>query len=51
MQGVLGMPRPITALLPAGAVWDWHCERLGAPVGEAWLAEVKTYESEVLSGR
>jgi L-rhamnose isomerase len=38
-------------LLPAGAVWDWHCERLGAPVGEAWLAEVKAYEREVLSGR
>lgn len=38
-------------MLPAGAVWDWHCERQGAPVGEAWLGEVQKYEREVLSAR
>ena len=25
--------------LPAGAVWDYYCERQGVPVGDAWLAE------------
>jgi L-rhamnose isomerase len=38
-------------LLPAGAVWDWYCEQQGVPVAEAWLAEVKRYESEVLANR
>lgn len=37
--------------LPFGAVWDHYCETLGAPVGEAWLAEVKSYEKAVLSKR
>ena len=37
--------------LPFGAVWDYYCERQGVPVGEAWLAEVKRYETEVLSKR
>jgi L-rhamnose isomerase len=37
--------------LPYGAVWDAYCERQGAPVGAAWLAEVKRYEKEVLSKR
>jgi L-rhamnose isomerase len=37
--------------LPAGAVWDYYCARRGVPVGEAWLAEVKAYEKEVLSRR
>jgi len=37
--------------LPAGAVWDYHCAKSGAPVGEAWLAEVKQYERRVLSKR
>jgi L-rhamnose isomerase len=36
---------------PAGAVWDYYCMKLGVPVGEAWLKEVKTYEAEVLSKR
>jgi L-rhamnose isomerase len=35
-------------LLPAGAVWDYHCAQHGVPIGEAWLAEVKRYEREVL---
>lgn len=38
-------------LLPAGAVWDWYCERQGVPVAEAWLTVVKQYEADVLSQR
>ena len=37
--------------LPAGAVWDYHCHKHGVPVGEAWLAEVKSYERTVLAKR
>jgi L-rhamnose isomerase len=37
--------------LPFGAVWDYYCESKGVPVGEAWLAEVKGYEKNVLSKR
>jgi L-rhamnose isomerase len=37
--------------LPFGAVWDFYCERQGVPVGNAWLAEVKKYERDVLSKR
>jgi L-rhamnose isomerase len=37
--------------LPFGAVWDAYCERAGVPLGEAWLAEVKRYEQQVLSLR
>jgi L-rhamnose isomerase len=37
--------------LPFGAVWDAYCENKGVPVGEAWLAEVKHYEKNVLSKR
>jgi L-rhamnose isomerase len=37
--------------LPFGAVWDYYCSTQGVPVGEAWLAEVKTYEKEILSKR
>jgi len=40
-----------TRTLPFGAVWDYYCASKGVPVGEAWLAEVKTYEKEVLSQR
>ena len=36
---------------PFSAVWDYYCERAGVPVREAWLDEVKRYESEVLSKR
>ena len=38
-------------LLPAGAVWDYHCAQHGVPIGEAWLAEVKRYERDVLAKR
>lgn len=37
--------------LPSSAVWDYYCETKGVPVGEAWLAEVKAYEENVLSKR
>jgi L-rhamnose isomerase len=37
--------------MPLAAVWDYHCLKAGAPVGEAWLAEVKNYEKDVLLKR
>lgn len=37
--------------LPFGAVWDYYCETKGVPVGEAWLAEVRRHEREVLQHR
>ncbi len=37
--------------MPAGAVWDYYCLKQNAPVGPAWLARVKQYESDVLSKR
>jgi L-rhamnose isomerase len=37
--------------MPFAAVWDYYCLQHGAPVGEAWLAEVKRYEKKVLSKR
>lgn len=40
-----------TKSLPFGAVWDWYCLKNNVPVGEAWLAEVKQYEKDVLSKR
>jgi L-rhamnose isomerase len=40
-----------TKTLPFGAVWDRYCEVSGVPVGEAWLADVRQYERDVLSLR
>jgi L-rhamnose isomerase len=37
--------------LPYGVVWDAYCDSQGVPAGEAWLAEVRHYEKEVLSKR
>jgi L-rhamnose isomerase len=37
--------------LPWGAVWDYYCERSGAPVGMAWLDTVRAYERRVLTER
>lgn len=37
--------------LPFGEVWDEYCAKCGAPVGKAWLDEVRKYENEVLSKR
>jgi len=37
--------------LPFGAVWDAHCLRQGAPVGMAFLGEIRSYERDVLAAR
>ena len=37
--------------LPFMAVWDEYCRRQNAPVGRAWLDEVRVYERSVLSKR
>ena len=37
--------------LPFGAVWDYHCQKQGVPVGTAWMNEVKRYEKNVLAKR
>jgi L-rhamnose isomerase len=37
--------------LPFAAVWDYYCESKGVPVGEAWLAEVRKHEKDVLMKR
>jgi L-rhamnose isomerase len=37
--------------LPFGALWDFHCANSDVPVGDAWLAEVKRYERDVLLQR
>ena len=37
--------------MPFGAVWDAYCEQQNVPIGEAWLAEVKGYETKVLNKR
>ena len=37
--------------LPFGAVWDYHCLKMGVPAGQDWLQEVRRYEREVLSRR
>ncbi|RKP56866.1 L-rhamnose isomerase [Cohnella endophytica] len=36
---------------PFGAVWDYYCEKMGVPVREEWLADVKAYEQDVLLKR
>ena len=37
--------------MPLGAVWDQLCLRAGVPPGAAWLAEVESYEKNVLGQR
>jgi L-rhamnose isomerase len=37
--------------MPYSAVWDYHCLKQNAPVGPAWIGEVKRYEKDVLSKR
>ncbi|GIP48341.1 L-rhamnose isomerase [Paenibacillus sp. J53TS2] len=36
---------------PYGAIWDYFCATQGVPVREAWLADVKEYETNVLATR
>jgi L-rhamnose isomerase len=38
-------------VLPFGPVWDFYCQKMGVPVGNAWLAEIQQYEKDVLSKR
>jgi L-rhamnose isomerase len=38
-------------MLPFGAVWDYYCLMQGVPCDNAWLAEVRNHERDVLSGR
>ena len=37
--------------LPFGAVWDFYCAAKNVPVGESWIAEIKSYEKNILSKR
>jgi L-rhamnose isomerase len=37
--------------MPFGVVWDYYCQSQNAPVGPAWLDEIKSYERDVLSKR
>ena len=37
--------------LPWGSVWDAYCDMQGVPAGNAWMTEVKDYETKVLSKR
>jgi L-rhamnose isomerase len=37
--------------LPFGAVWDYFCQKLGVPVGPAFINEVKQYEQQELAAR
>ena len=37
--------------LPFGAVWDYYCTKSNVPAGDAWLAEVKAYEKNMLGKR
>ena len=37
--------------LPTGAVWDYYCLTRNTPPAANWLADVKTYERDVLAKR
>jgi L-rhamnose isomerase len=37
--------------LPAGAIWDYFCERQGVPVGLRFMEDVRQYERTVLALR
>ncbi len=37
--------------LPLGAVWQEHCLRQNVPGDSSWIADVKSYETQVLSKR
>lgn len=36
---------------PFGAIWDYYCAQQGVPVREQWIANIKTYEQDVLLQR
>jgi len=48
--GRLAMLEELKAL-PAGAVFDYYCQSHDVPVGPAWLADIRRYETDVLSKR
>jgi L-rhamnose isomerase len=37
--------------MPSGAVWDAFCQQQGAPVGTAFLDELKQADARVLAAR
>lgn len=37
--------------MPSGAVWEEFCERQNVPSGMTWIAEIRDYETRVLSLR
>lgn len=37
--------------LPWGAVWNEFCQRHNVPTGTAWLDDVRTYESQIITAR
>ena len=37
--------------MPFGPIWDYYCLRRNVPVGDAWLAEIKNHERNVLAKR
>ena len=37
--------------LPLGTIWEEYCQRQETPGDRAWMAELKTYEREVLASR
>ena len=37
--------------MPLGAVWDQHCQAHGVPAGTGWLAEMQSYDREVIRKR
>ncbi len=37
--------------MPFGAVWDYYCLKSDVPVGDAWLKDVKDYETTITAHR
>lgn len=37
--------------MPFAAVWEFYCEKMGVPVNEKWIEDVKKYEVDVLAKR
>jgi L-rhamnose isomerase len=36
---------------PLGAVWDMYCLDRGVPAGTAWIADMQTYDKDVIRKR
>lgn len=50
LTGRLAMMEELKSM-PMAAVWDYHCESSGVPVGIDWLDPVRRYEADVMSHR